>query len=141
MPVTDAMATELPAALKAGLREVLGRFPMVRLALVFGSVAAGTARPDSDLDLAVDAGHALSAAQMLDLTEALAEQTGSPVDLIDLATVSVPLLGQIVRHGQVILGSNEDVAQLMGRYLVQQADFMPLHDRILRERRMAWIGR
>lgn len=135
------MATELPAALKAGLREVLGRFPMVRLALVFGSVAAGTARPDSDLDLAVDAGRALSAAQMLDLTEALAEQTGRPVDLIDLATVSVPLLGQIVRHGQVILGSNEDVAQLMARYLVQQADFMPLHDRILRERRMAWIGR
>ena len=33
--------------------------PGVRLAILFGSLAAGRERADSDLDLAVDAGHRL----------------------------------------------------------------------------------
>jgi hypothetical protein len=34
------------------------------------------------------------------LISALAEQTGRPIDLIDLKAVSEILLGQIVRHGR-----------------------------------------
>ncbi len=50
---------------------------------VFGSVARGEERPDSDIDFLVDfpAGYDLFA-QRLPLTEALAEITGRPLDLI-----------------------------------------------------------
>lgn len=76
----------------------------------------------------------------LTLTQALAEQTGRPVDLVDLATVTEPLLGQVVQHGRRLLGSDTQFAQLISRHLIEQADFMPYRNRVLAERRMAWIG-
>lgn len=74
------------------------------------------------------------------LTQALAEQTGRPVDLVDLAAVTEPLLGQVVQHGRRLLGSDTQFAQLISRHLIEQADFMPYRNRVLAERRMAWIG-
>lgn len=123
------------------LREVLHFFPDVRLAVLFGSMAQGSARADSDLDLAVDAGQTLTTAQRLQLTRALAQKTGRAVDLIDLTDVGMPLLGQIVRHGVRVVGGSSEFGRLMSRSLIEQADFMPLRQRILGERRMAWIGR
>lgn len=113
----------------------------VRLIVVFGSCARGRARPDSDLDIAVDAGAVMTARQHLSLVGALAELTGRPVDLVDLRTVGEPLLGQILQHGQRISGSDEVHAQYLTRHLIDLADFVPLQQRILEERRQAWIGR
>lgn len=125
----------------ASLRAVLEGFPGLLLAIVFGSVAQGCAKPGSDLDLAVAARHALSAEQKMALINALASRTGRPVDLIDLHTVGQPLLGQIVRHGRRVLGSAAAHGQLISRHLTEQADFTPLLNRILKERRHAWIGK
>ena len=122
------------------LRAVLARYPDIRQAVLFGSLAAGRARTDSDLDLAVDAGRPLTSAEKMDLIGDLAEATGRPVDLIDLHTVGEPLLGQILHGGQRILGTNGDYAELVKRHLFDQADFMPYRDRILAERRKSWIG-
>ena len=72
---------------------------------------------------------------------ALADKTGRAIDLVDLTTVSEPLLGQIVRHGRRLLGSDTAYGQLLSRHLFEQADFMPYRNRILAERRMAWIGK
>jgi predicted nucleotidyltransferase len=132
-----------PAMLEAdgSLRTVLEAFPYIVLALVFGSVAEGRARPGSDLDIAVAARHALSAEQKMALISALATHTGRPVDLIDLNTAGQPLLGQIVRHERRVLGSVTQHGQLISRHLTDQADFMPLHNRVLQERRSAWIGK
>ena len=129
------MSTTLPQ-----VRRVLESHPHIRQALVFGSVASGRARPDSDLDLAVEADHPLGAREKTRLIEALAAATGRPVDLIDLKTASGPLLGQILRHGRRILGSEDDHAELMRRHLFDVEDFQPYVDRMLRERRQAWIG-
>lgn len=123
------------------LQEVLAHFPMLVLVLVFGSVASGLQRADSDLDIAVAAKQELTADQKMDIIAALAEQTGRPVDLIDLKVAGVPLLGQIIRHGRRLLGSDREYAQLMSRYLFEQADFMPYRNRVLEERRAAWIGK
>jgi len=122
------------------LRDVLERYPDIRQALVFGSVAAGSARPDSDLDIAVEASRPLGAEDKLRLIEALATAAGRPVDLIDLKTIGGPLLGQILRHGQRILGSDADHAELLRRHLFDTEDFQPYVERMLRERRQAWIG-
>jgi predicted nucleotidyltransferase len=124
----------------AALRRVLAGFPQLALALVFGSVARGTPRPDSDLDIAV-ARHwgALQADERMALIAALAQETGRPIDLIDLRTASPPLLGQIIAHGRRVWGDDTAHAQWISRNLFDQADFAPCRNRLLEERRAAWM--
>ena len=54
----------------------------VREASVFGSVAHGTARPDSDLDLLVTLDPSVTLFQQMDLAEELSLLCGRRVDLI-----------------------------------------------------------
>ena len=125
-------------------RAILGALntqPGIRLAILFGSLAAGREREDSDLDLAIDAGHRLTAGEKLALMNELAERTGRPVDLVDLQAVGEPLLGQILWHGHRLLGSETCYADLIRKHLFDQADYLPYRNRILAERRRAWIGK
>ena len=140
-PVTQSTSPLPLPGMDKLLREVLARFPGLMLALVFGSVAKGCQRADSDLDIAVAANQALTAADKMAIIEALAERTGRPVDLIDLKVVAEPLLGQIVRHSRRLMGSDNAYGQLISRHLFEQADFMPYRNRVLAERRAAWIGK
>jgi uncharacterized protein len=94
-----------------------------------------------NLDLAVIAEKPLQAAEKIQLIEALAMATGRPVDLVDVFAAPEPLLGQVIKHGRRILGSDEAYAKLIYKHLIEQADFVPLQNRILSERRMAWIGK
>ena len=104
-------------------------------------IALGRQRPDSDLDIAIAASQALAAAEKIAIIEAWAERTSRSVDLIDLKVVAEPLLGQIVRHGRRLLGSNSAYGQLISRHWFEQADFMPYRTRVLAEMRAAWTGR
>jgi EPS-associated MarR family transcriptional regulator len=138
---TEALRTELdPVSTDAQLLSVLAQFPYVGQVIVFGSVAQGTARPESDLDIAVGAKHSLTQAQKMEIVAALALATGRPVDLIDLTVVTEPLLGQILRHGRRLLGGDAAYAGLISRHVLEQADFVPYRNRVLAERRVAWIG-
>jgi uncharacterized protein len=123
------------------LSTVLEAFPQIELAVLFGSVARGCERPDSDVDIAVAARRALTTEEKIALVEALAERTGRPIDLVDLRTVAEPLLGQILRHGRRLLGTDSAYGELISRHLFEQADFMPYRARVLAERRAAWIGK
>ncbi len=122
------------------LQRVLAHHPYLRMAVLFGSLANDHANADSDIDLAVSAGRVLNTEQKMILIAELAEATGRPVDLIDLNVVGEPLLGQILRHGRRILGSDHHYAELLKRHLFEEADFMPYQRRILAERRWSWIG-
>ena len=115
--------------------------PGIRLAILFGSLAAGQERTESDLDLAVDAGHRLTPGEKVVLMNNLAERVGRPVDLVDFHAIGEPLLGQILRHGKRLLGGETCYANLLRRHLFDQADYLPYRTRILAERRRAWIGR
>ena len=119
---------------------VLVKHPEIRLAVLFGSLAVGGGRPDSDLDLAIDAGAELCVEDKITLMGELADATGRPVDLVDLRTAGEPLLGQVVVHGRRLIGSDEAYAELIRRHLFDEADFMPYYRRILAERRQAWIA-
>jgi uncharacterized protein len=123
------------------IKEVLLNFPQLRLAVLFGSMALGRQQPYSDLDIAVAAHQPLTAQEKIAMIGALAECTGRPVDLIDLKVAAEPLLGQILRYGRRILGSDTKFGELINHHLLEQADFMPYRTRILAERRMAWIGK
>jgi predicted nucleotidyltransferase len=127
----------------SSIREVLSGFMgiHIRLAILFGSVARQTATASSDLDIAVLSDHQLSPEEKIQLIEAFAEKFGRPVDLIDLFDPPQPLLGQIIKTGRRILGTDEAFANLAYRNIVDQADFMPLRTRALLERRQAWISK
>lgn len=123
------------------IRQVLTKHPQILLVVLFGSMAGNTAGVDSDLDLAVSTDRPLGVCGKIQLIMDLAEAIGRPVDLVDLFTVGGPLLGQIIAVGRRILRDDERYALLLSRHLLDQADFMPYRNRILRERRQAWIGR
>lgn len=122
------------------VKSVLARHPEVRLAILFGSQATGRARLDSDVDAAVLCDGPMDAPHKMAMIAELADATGRAVDLIDLATVGEPMLGQVLQHGKRLQGTDEAYARLLSRHLLDAADFMPYVDRILAERRQAWIG-
>lgn len=126
--------------LKQAILAAISTEPDIEMAIVFGSLAAGAGRMESDLDLAVDAGHRLTAGEKMALISELAGRTGRPIDLVDIRTVGEPLLGQIIQRGKRILGSDTHYANLIRRHLFDQADYLPYRNRILAERRQAWIG-
>lgn len=83
----------------------------------------------------------VSAETKMALIGDLSQVVGRPVDLIDLRVAGEPILGQILKHGVRLLGSDADYAELIKRHLFDEADFMPYRRRILAERRQAWIGK
>lgn len=79
------------------LRELLRGTPGLRLAVLFGSRARGTARPDSDVDLGV-----LGEVDRLSLAAELSEAVGIEVQVVDLSDPPIPLLEEIVRDGRIV---------------------------------------
>jgi predicted nucleotidyltransferase len=138
---SDRIRPVTSESLKEVIRNAVASQPQIRQAILFGSLAADAQQRDSDLDLAVAAGRPLTADEKFTLISDLSVAIGRPVDLVDLHTVGEPLLGQILRHGTRLLGSDSDYAALIRRHVFDRADFSPLRDRILAERRRAWIDR
>lgn len=127
--------------LKETILAAISTQPGIGLAILFGSLAVGEGSVESDLDLAIDAGRRLTASEKMALISELAGRTGRPIDLVDIHAIGEPLLGQILRHGKRILGSDTHYANLIRRHLFDQADYLPYRNRILAERRQSWIGK
>lgn len=126
---------------QATIEQVLACHPSIVVAILFGSLAAGRGRFDSDLDLAIAATSPLSPQTRIQLIEELAVELGRPVDLIDLAQTHGPLLQQILTKGRLIICTDRTrYADLLLRVVYEEADVMPYYRRILAERRQAWIG-
>jgi len=106
--------------------------------VLFGSVARDEADMSSDLDVAVRYAKALDAEQKLTLIEALADVSGRPIDLIDLRVAGPIVAREALTSGKRIFGTDEIWASQTARTLVDYADFAPLIERTLRERREAW---
>jgi uncharacterized protein len=122
--------------------EILTALQMIdglELAVVFGSVAQGNARFDSDLDIAVRYAAPLNADEKLSLIRALGAASGRPVDLIDLRTAGPIVARQALTLGKRLFGTDTDFASQLSRTLIDYADFAPLVERTLRERREAWM--
>jgi predicted nucleotidyltransferase len=83
------------------LREALASRTGVRLAVLFGSAARGTARPRSDLDIGV----LLERGQerLTDVEVVLARATGRRVEVVPLDSAPPLLRFEIARDGRVLL--------------------------------------
>jgi predicted nucleotidyltransferase len=70
----------------------------VRVAVLFGSEARGTATGGSDVDIAVEAPDV----DLLELRAQLVSELNREVDVLDLYDVSIPMLERIVLEGVVV---------------------------------------
>ena len=127
------------AAIEEQLTRFLTRYPQLKLAILFGSQATGQATPDSDIDLGLLFDTPLSSSDKLELMEALGVELSRPVDLVDLYYAPEPVTGQVFK-GKRLLGEDTVYARLLTKHLSNTADFLPLRERILAERRSAWTG-
>ncbi|MCF7822524.1 MAG: nucleotidyltransferase domain-containing protein [Mariprofundaceae bacterium] len=112
----------------------------IRQAILFGSLAGNRSRAGSDVDIAIQLDHVMNVQEKERLIEEIAAITGRSVDLVDLMTAGEPLLGQILQYGKRLAGDNSAYASLLSRHLLDQADFYPYRQRLLEQRRQAWIG-
>ncbi len=124
-------------AIDEQLTTFLTRYPQLKLAILFGSMAEERATPDSDIDLGLLSDAPLSSSVKLELMEAIGAEFGRPVDIVDLYYAPEPVLGQVFK-GKRLLGENTVYAELLTKHLINTADFLPLQQRILAERRAAW---
>jgi predicted nucleotidyltransferase len=101
--------------------------PGLRLVVLFGSVATGKARPDSDADIAVLSGDFWKS---LELGSALAAQLGREPHVVDLASASDALRFEVARHG-VMLYEAEPFAwpEYQARAAVLYFDLKPIIER------------
>jgi predicted nucleotidyltransferase len=120
------------------LAALLSRYPEIKMAILFGSQTTGHSRSDSDIDLALLTDTPLTSDFRLRLIEIIGSEFGCPVDIVDLYHAAEPILGQVFK-GVRLLGDNTTYARLLTRHLLNTADFLPLQQRILAERRKQWI--
>ena len=126
------------SALDKKLTRILSKYPQFELAILFGSQATGDATGESDIDLALLSGTPISSSLKLELVELIGARFGLPVDIVDLYFAAEPILGQVFK-GKRLLGDDATYARLLTKHLINTADFVPLQQRILAERRDAWI--
>ena len=111
---------------KNRLGAVFARFPEIELVYLFGSHAQGTARRDSDLDLAVSAESDDYAGLKLDLLEQLAAVRFENVDISFFQRATPLLRFQMVRYNCLIYClEGISAATLFSRCLNEYFDMEP----------------
>ncbi|MBI3270904.1 MAG: nucleotidyltransferase domain-containing protein [Planctomycetes bacterium] len=128
----------LRAALRAG--------PALRLAMLFGSGASGTLRPESDVDVAIlPANPQQSLHEDLALQAALSMACGREVDLVRLDQAVTLLRWQVARHGRPLLAASPaEVSRFVADAASEYLDFAPAFERaaeVFRRRLLTGTGK
>ena len=117
------------------VKSALSRHPEIRVAILFGSRLTAAVDSTSDLDVAVAGDKPLNVDEKMGLIDDLAVVAGCPVDIIDLATVTGPILQQALCKGRIIVNRDPPLlARLMLKMWYNQADMMPSYRMIQRRR-------
>lgn len=114
----------------ASIRELLGSYPDVVAAYLFGSAAKGAAEP-SDIDIAVLFERPADLAALLALQGDLEREADVPVDLHDLDRLPVDLQFRVLQEGVVLVDRDQPTRvrreiQVLNDY----NDFKPYLDRL-----------
>ncbi len=118
----------------AGVKRALAGEAGVRLAIVFGSVARGAERPDSDVDVAVIA----RGVELADIAARVSQAVGREADVVSLIDAGVPLIDAVLREGIVVYEGQPGVgASWWSRALMDREIDGPWYARM----RDAWLNR
>ena len=116
---------DVAGAVLERIRQVAASHPEVRALYVFGSRAAGGARADSDLDLAVLYRSDQPPGAILRLGQLLEDATRQKIDLVDVARASAFLALEIVR-GERVFCREPTEADRFELYVLRRAgDLLP----------------
>lgn len=129
--------------IKPLLQELLAVYPEVKLAILYGSFAKGTERPDSDIDLAVAKDHRdrLDEEILLSISLEASKRTGREVQLRDLARAEGVFLKEVLTKGDVIYQTDPRVrGELIIRMLDFVEDFLPTVRMIRRRKRERFLA-
>jgi predicted nucleotidyltransferase len=116
----------------AALQEILDREADVAYAIVFGSTVRGAARPDSDVDVALELGPgaARDIATLGRLAARLESAAGRAIDLVLLDEAPAPLAYRIFRDGRLLVEHDHArLAARKARVLLDYLDFKPVEER------------
>lgn len=114
----------------------IGKKYGLEMIILFGSMATGHARQDSDIDIAIIKNKELTARQEAVLSAELQHVLGKEVDLVDIADAGALLLGQIGRDGKLLYGNNKRFISAKLYFTKQFIDFMPyfrLREKMIRQ--------
>lgn len=119
------------------LKEWASKHPEVQFMTLFGSFSDGRSRADSDADVGIlCAGGPLSEDQRVNLNLDLASHLNREVDVVDLTQAHGLILKEALTRSVQILNRNPSaVARLLNRFYFEEADYAPLKNRALAERR------
>ncbi|MCC6216192.1 MAG: nucleotidyltransferase domain-containing protein [Polyangiaceae bacterium] len=98
----------------------------LELVVLFGSLAAGTARPDSDADLAVRAADRLTWERRLEIAGRMRAAFHRDVDVVDLRTADPFLLRGVFRQPALLHGASERLASERLRAFHRYEDYRPM---------------
>jgi len=110
-------------------------------AYIFGSLGRGEAFRDVDIAVRVSAGAFPTLRALGGLARDLALRTrvdGLQVDVFDLAACPLPVIGEILRDGRLVLDRDTDARRLWeAEQTIRWLDFQPVWEEQLRLRRQS----
>jgi predicted nucleotidyltransferase len=95
------------------------RFPIVQEIYVFGTMATGEERPDSDLDLAIHASKGLrfDRLELIEFAAQLAMSVGRPVDLVDLQAAPTVLQKEVIAYGALLFTADPFATEMFELFI------------------------
>ncbi len=111
----NGIIIEFVAKLKKDLPPLLGKFPSVLSAYLFGSTVQGAVLTTSDVDIAVRIDNNLTSEQAFDLRLQLIDELenhfGKKVDVVVLNSASLKLIHQVIGYGEMVFARDPGVEQ------------------------------
>jgi len=110
---------------EAVVQEFAAAFPGHRLlgAWLYGSLAQGSARPDSDVDIAVLGDSTFDSVSLFDTSGRLAARLGAHVDLVDLRRAGGLLRVEATQRGRALLPPTREADFFTTHALADYASF------------------
>jgi predicted nucleotidyltransferase len=110
-------------------------------AYIFGSVAKGTERSESDLDIAIVPQGEFTANAKIQLIDDLAQIAERPVDVVNLSTASGPILKTALTTGiQLANTDSAKNADAISRMLAYETDLAPQIKAAEQQQVQTWIN-
>ena len=117
------------------IKKILENDPAIQQAILFGSYAKGTQTKRSDMDLGIQLKEPMTSKQKMAYLGKIQNYIDADLDLVDLLRVGQPLLSQIMKYGKRLKGSSLQYAELAIKNVNTAQDFIPLIERMMKERR------